>query len=71
MEVSRQKGRESHSQTVNIDLSLPDRDRELGLASIHKAQGLIRKRGVVDEVLSSIPSMPTMRQERIEAPMSR
>ena len=39
MEVSRQKGRESHSQTVNIDLSLPDRDRELGLASIHKARG--------------------------------
>ena len=37
--IGRQKARKRHSQTLNIDLSLPDRDGELGLASIHKARG--------------------------------
>ena len=37
--VGRQKARKRHSQTLNIDLSLPDRDGELGLASTHRARG--------------------------------
>ena len=37
--VGRQEGRKRQSQTVNPALSLPDRARELGLASIHKARG--------------------------------
>ena len=36
-------------------LSLPDRGRQLGLVSTDKAprEGLVRKRGIVDEVYSS------------------
>ena len=37
--VGREEGRERHSQTLNIDLSLPDRGPELGLGSTHKARG--------------------------------
>ena len=37
--VGRQEARKRHSQTVNTDLSLPDRGGELGLASTHKARG--------------------------------
>ena len=37
--VGREEGRKRHSQTLNIDLSLPDRGRQLGLASIDKARG--------------------------------
>ena len=37
--VGREEGRKRHSQTLNIDLSLPDRGPELGLESIHKARG--------------------------------
>ena len=37
--VGREEGRKRHSQTVNIALSLPDRGRQLALASIHKARG--------------------------------
>ena len=33
--VGREEGRERHSQTVNIDLSLPDRGLLLGLESTH------------------------------------
>ena len=34
-----EEGRKSHSQTLNMDLSLPDRGRLLGLESTHKARG--------------------------------
>ncbi len=37
--VGREEGRKRHSQTVNMALSLPDRGRQLGLASIDKARG--------------------------------
>ena len=37
--VGRQEARIRHSQTVNMDLSLPDRGGELGLTSTHKARG--------------------------------
>ena len=37
--VGRQKARKRHSQTLNIDLSLPDSDGELGFASTHRARG--------------------------------
>ena len=37
--VGREEGRKRHSQTLNIDLNLPDRGPELGLESIHKARG--------------------------------
>ena len=37
--VGREEGRKRHSQTLNIDLSLPDRGRQLGLASTDKARG--------------------------------
>ena len=37
--VGREEGRKRHSQTLNIDLSLPDRGLLLGLESIHKARG--------------------------------
>ena len=37
--VGREEGRKRHSQTLNMALSLPDRGRQLGLASTHKARG--------------------------------
>ena len=37
--VGREEGSKSHSQTLNMDLSLPDRGRQLGLASTDKARG--------------------------------
>ena len=37
--VGREEGRKRHSQTLNLDLSLPDRGPELGLESTHKARG--------------------------------
>ena len=37
--VGREEGRKRHSKTLNPPLSLPDRARELGLESIHKARG--------------------------------
>ena len=57
------------TQTLNIDLSLPDRGPELGLESIHKARGpdpaRRPKRGIVDEIYSSILTVPEKRPQQI------
>ena len=52
--VGREEGRKRHSQTLNLDLSLPDRGLLLGLESIHKARGPVpearhRRRSLVVE----------------------
>mgnify|MGYP006057731489 CR=1 FL=1 len=50
---------------------MPDRDGEQIWSPFIRPEGLTRKRGIVDDVLSSSLRLPVKRKQMPEAPMSR